>query len=401
MTHKLTIFGSHEPNTIAQINACLEDDRATAGALCADGHLGYAQPVGGVVAYDGCISVSGVGFDIACGNMAVKTDALASDLTEADWQGLAAKIGRTFSFGIGRNNEKSGEALPLDSSLFDKGAHPAWDIPFVNELKRKAANQLGTIGSGNHYIDVFVAESDGHVWIGNHFGSRGLGHNIATHYVKAAGGKDGINVAPAVLPEDSDLGREYLMAMDLAGKYAYAGREWVARSVAHLMGAGILDEVHNHHNFAWREQVNGRPHWVVRKGATPLFPGQRGFVGGSMGDISVILRGAKHRQAGLLNSTVHGSGRVMSRTQAAGKVRWVKGKSTRISEGQVSDSEWRGKLAASGLILVGGGADEMPPVYRPLQSVLDAHAETFIIEEVLRPKIVAMAGANEYDPYKD
>jgi tRNA-splicing ligase RtcB len=167
------------------------------------------------------------------------------------------------------------------------------------------------------------------------------------------------------------------------------------------MGAGILDEIHNHHNFAWREEVNGRPHWVVRKGATPLFPGQRGFVGGSMGDISVILRGAKHRQAGLLNSTVHGSGRVMSRTQAAGKVRWVKGKPTRISEGQVSDSEWRGKLAASGLILVGGGADEMPPVYRPLQSVLDAHAETFIIEEVLRPKIVAMAGANEYDPYKD
>ena len=401
MTDKLTVYGTHEANTIAQMQACLADDRATAGALCADGHLGYAQPVGGVIAYDGAISVSGVGFDIACGNMALKTDVLAADLTEADWQALAAKIGRTFSFGIGRNTPTAGDALPLDTSLFEKDAHPAWDIPFVSELKRKAAGQLGTIGSGNHYIDVFAADSDGHVWIGNHFGSRGLGHAIATHYVKAAGGKDGINVAPAILPEDTDLGREYLIAMDLAGRYAYAGREWVARSVAHLLGAGVLDEVHNHHNFAWRELVNGRPHWVVRKGATPLYPGQRGFVGGSMGDISVILRGAEHPHQGLLHSTIHGSGRVMSRTQAAGKVRWKKGVQTRLSEGAVNDAEWRQKLAAAGLILVGAGADEMPPVYRPLQSVLDAHAGTFIIEEVLRPKIVAMAGAGEFDPYKD
>ena len=121
---------------------------------------------------------------------------------------------------------------------------------------------------------------------------RGLGHKIASHYTKLAGGKNGIDVEPAVLAAESDLGREYLVAMDLAGHYAYAGREWVVHTIVRdFMHAGISDAVHNHHNYAWKLQVGGAEHYVVRKGATPLYPGQRGFVGGSMGDISVILKG--------------------------------------------------------------------------------------------------------------
>src|SRR5207302_7183 len=159
----------------------------------------------------------------------------------------------------------------------------------------------------------------------------------------------------------------------------------------------ILDAVHNHHNFAWKERIGHADHYVVRKGATPLYPGQRGFVGGSMGDISVILKGrAEGMAAGLLNSTIHGAGRVMSRSQAAGKSRWVKGRKVAQGGGLVNEAEWREKLRSGGLILVGAGADEMPPVYRRLREVLAAHADTFDVEEVLHPRIVVMAGAHEH-----
>lgn len=399
----LTIVGDHEDDTIAQMRQCMQDPRATAGVLCADGHYGFNHPVGGSIAYRDAISVSGVGFDIACGNMAIKTNVEARALRQRDWLALADKIRRNFSFGIGRSNEASSATLPLDRSLIDDEAHEAWRIPFLAAFKQKAAAQLGTVGSGNHYIDVFEGR-DGAVWVGNHFGSRGLGHAIATHYMDAAepnGSRKPMQAGPVMLDVTTDLGREYLIAMDLAGRYAYAGREWVARSVVHMLGGEIVDEVHNHHNFAWLEDVKGAPHWVVRKGATPLFPGQRGFVGGSMGDISVILRGVHHGRDGLLNSTIHGAGRVMSRTKAAGKIRWVKGRQTRITSGIVDEAAWRKRLSADGLILIGAGADEMPEVYRPLESVLAHHAGTCDVEDVLKPRIVAMAGADEFDPYKD
>lgn len=405
--NKLTIFGQHDENTINQMMNCLKDERAIAGALCADGHLGYAQPVGGVIAYEGCISVSGVGFDIGCGNMAVKTDRFADDLTEEDWQALANMIASGISFGVGRNNTISQftrDVKPYWDSLKD---HPAWEIPFVNSLKRMAENQLGTVGSGNHYVDVFRADSDGALWIGCHFGSRGLGHKIATHYVQAAGGKDGIDVDPAILQADSDLGREYLLAMELAGLYAYAGREWVMESVAYMLGAQITKRVHNHHNYAWLEEVQGKQCWVVRKGATPLFAGQEGFVGGSLGGISVILEGNGNAPEGLMNSTIHGAGRIMSRTVAAGKTKWVAGpdgkkRPQRVEgTGKVDEAAWRKRIADEGILLIGAGADEMPEVYRQLEEVLEFHKDTFTVKEVLRPKLVAMAGANEFDPYKD
>jgi tRNA-splicing ligase RtcB (3'-phosphate/5'-hydroxy nucleic acid ligase) len=396
---KLTIVGTHDERTIAQMRNCLRDERATAGVLCADGHLGYAQPVGGVIAYRDSISVSGVGFDIACGNYAVRTDLKADDLDAGFMPALAETIASSISFGVGRRNTYAA----VDHPLLEKDAHPGWDIPFVRELKREAANQLGTVGSGNHYVDVFEAERDGAIWVGVHFGSRGLGHKIASYYTKKAGGKNGIDVAPAVLATDSDLGREYLIAMDLAGRYAYAGREWVVHTIVRdFMRAKVTDAVHNHHNYAWKEQVDGVEQYVVRKGATPLYPDQRGFVGGSMGDISVILKGkSEGMPAGLLNSTIHGSGRVMSRTQAAGKSRWVKGRKVSQGGGRVDEEAWRKAMRDKGIILIGAGADEMPPVYRPLRDVLDAHAETFEIQEVLHPRIVVMAGAHEYDPYKD
>lgn len=219
-------------------------------------------------------------------------------------------------------------------------------------MKRKAQNQFGTVGSGNHYVDVFRAESDDSLWVGCHFGSRGLGHTIATHYLKAVGAKDNMDADPAVLNVHTDHGREYLLGMDLAGLYANEARKWVLEQIAGYMGASIVESVSNHHNFAWNEIIDGRSCWVARKGSTPLVPGQKGFVGGSMGDISVILSG-KEMPAGLMASTVHGAGRIISRTKAAGKVKWVRGEDgvkrpERISTGVVDEESERARLKANG-----------------------------------------------------
>jgi tRNA-splicing ligase RtcB len=271
----------------------------------------------------------------------------------------------------------------VDHPLFDS---PLWRDAQVEHLKTMARSQLGTVGSGNHYVDVFRDE-DERVWIGVHFGSRGLGHKTATTYLKAAGGRDGMDVPPAVVDQDSELGRRYLAGMTLAGEYAYAGREWVAHAVATIIGAPAVEEVHNHHNFAWREVHDGRAYWVVRKGATPAFPGQRGFVGGSMADDAVILEGMESEESrSSLYSTVHGAGRVMGRNAA---------------KRTLSRAEMDAWLRRKGVFLVGGDLDEAPLAYRRLDEVLKHHEGTVRILHRLRPVIVVMAGSEIRDPYKD
>ncbi len=363
------------------------------GVLCADSHLGYAHPIGGVVAYKDKISISGVGFDIACGNMACLTDAPATEV-QSRIETIMDDVVREVSFGVGRNNP-----TPVDHELFDD---PAWSISVVKPLKSAARDQLGTVGGGNHYVDIFLDEQ-ARVWVGVHFGSRGLGHKTATAFLKAAGGKDGMNVPPAVVDARSSLGRDYIETMKLAGRYAYAGREYVCRTVAReILGANILDEVHNHHNFAWREKHAGEEWWVVRKGATPAFAGQRGFVGGSMGDNAVIIEGkdsTDSREA--LYSTVHGAGRVMSRTEAAGKVKWRRGRPVRVGRGKISREAMHRWVREKGVCLRGGGCDEAPQAYRRLKDVLKQHEGTIRILHELRPIGVAMAGEDVFDPYKD
>lgn len=390
----IKIIGQHEENTIAQLKNCVEKG-AVRGVLCADGHLGYAQPVGGVVAYKDAISISGVGFDIACGNMAVKLPLKYPEIKDR-LDDIGQKIMGNISFGVGRTNKQPVEAACLEDD-------PAWGHPYVQTLRDLARSQLGTVGSGNHYVDVFYDKEE-HVWIGVHFGSRGLGHKIATHFLEQAGGQDGMMVDPCVIKTDSDIGKEYLTAMHLAGRYAYAGREWVCSEVARIIQGSTeyLDSVHNHHNFAWKETHYGEELFVVRKGATPAFPNQRGFVGGSMGDISVILHGIDTECAREnLYSTVHGAGRLMSRREAAGKTRWRHGRKQQVTRGKVNEPRMREMVAKRGVHLFGGGADEAPEVYRSLQQVLDAHKDSIEIEQVLTPVIVCMAGIHEFDPYKD
>jgi tRNA-splicing ligase RtcB len=374
----LKIFGQHDEATVAQMRNCMAVGNVVAGVICADGHLGYAQPVGGVIAYEKQISISGVGFDIGCGNMAVRLDTPYSAI-EDKVGAIIKDVSRVISFGVGRTNEER-----VEHDLFDDG--DAWKESDMAAYRQKAVTQLGTVGAGNHYVDL-MRDEDGFVWIGVHFGSRGLGHTSATRYLKAAGGKDGMNVPPAVIDEASELGRRYIAAMQLAGRYSYAGREWVIERVRKIIGGAVTDMVHNHHNYAWRERHGDRDLWVVRKGATPAFPGQRGFVGGSMGDDAVIIEGVDSPEAkASMYSSIHGAGRLFGRKEAK----------RRFTRAEMDD--W---LQRRGVTLIGADLDESPMAYRRLPEVLAQHAGSVRVMHTLRPFAVAMAGEGEFDPFKD
>lgn len=416
----MLVLGEHQPNTLEQMNEYAK--KAKRAALMADGHLGYIAPVGSVAAFDEAVSVAGVGFDIACGNCAIRTDIRADAFVReiGPMVQFADEIQNTVSFGIGRKN--NADDAPVDHPLFEDDRWLLLQESVRHALKRKAREQLGTVGSGNHYVDVF-AGSDGWVWVGVHFGSRGLGHTIASGFLALSAGEQwGARVPEhdALLSLKTGMGRDYWNLMELCGEYAYAGREWVTRKVVQMLGGKETFMVHNHHNFAWRETHFGENLIVVRKGATPAWPGQYGFVGGSMGDDAVILRGTnpndyptkgdilevstlssevKLDQVVSLYSTVHGAGRVMSRTQAAGKRNRKTGEQK--TEGLVKQSEMDEWLQKKGVILRGGGLDESPQAYRRLSDVLKSQGSTVQVLTTLRPLIVVMAGADVHDPYKD
>lgn len=466
-----------DAKALAQMEMVMADERVIAGALCADHHLGYSMPIGGVVAYDGAISPSGVGFDIGCGNKAVRTNLQRNDLMGVGagrrWtiNPLMDEIQNRISFGMGRSNPH-----PIDHELFDEYRGPLGELDRLSKryaLSQKARAQLGTVGGGNHYVDV-LADEDGWVWIACHFGSRGLGHTIATGFLNLAAnkpfsahGKE--QEEPTVLPVDSDLGAFYLEAMHLAGAYAYAGRDYVIDQVLGILGVQADLEVHNHHNFAWLE--NGL--WVIRKGATPLTR-EPAFIGGSMGDGAVIVVGRRDSSLGeeslgagastvvdigALGSAPHGAGRVMSRTQAAGKQK----RSTRygctsrdcdffmspqehdkairevdpaerergvpcpaehgpvlrgavnrdvtprlrkfthlekVRDGVVDWPNVQAELRARNIELRGGDADEAPEVYKNLDAVIAAHSNIEVLHRLV-PLGVVMASAGVFDPYKD
>lgn len=426
---RVEIYGEADERTVAQIERCLDAEDGARGVLCADNHLGYSQPIGGAVAYRDHISPSGVGYDIGCGNKAVRTDLLAADIEVA---AVMDEINQRISFGMGRVNDE-----PVDHPVFDA----IREAPFApqRQLLDLAVKQLGTVGAGNHYVDLFEAE-DGYLWIGVHFGSRGFGHKTASGFLALAEGKkfgehasEGeMDSPPIVFPIDSELGQAYIEAMTLAGEYAHAGRDVVVDKVLEILGTTAQESVHNHHNYAWREEHDGEEWWVVRKGCTPAFPGQQGFVGATMGETSVILEGTEAGRAAMF-STVHGAGRAMSRTQAAGRSRrrwaccnrecdWTQGKGQhkpddgkcpecgydklakrliQLEAGRIDFPTVQAELEAKGIELRGGAADEAPMAYKRLDEVLAAQGDTIRVLHRLRPIGVAMAGRDTFDPFKD
>jgi tRNA-splicing ligase RtcB len=427
-------FGAVDKRSLEQLERCMAAGDAEYGVLCADHHPGYSQPIGGAVAYEGYVSPSGVGFDIGCGNKAVETALTRAELDAIGGvESIMREITKRISFGMGVPARER-----VDHPVLEKIR--AAEFAPQRKLAGLAESQLGTVGSGNHYVNL-MEDEQGHIWVGVHFGSRGFGHKTASGFLALAQGLafDGrategeMDSPPVLLELDTELGESYIAAMELAGEYAYAGRDVVVDKVLEILSAEPLHEVHNHHNFAWREEHGGRSYWVIRKGCTPARPGQEGFVGGSMGDESVILEGVESADAEeALYSTVHGAGRIMSRTQAAGRVRrrkrwacthrdcdrifespnatcpehpgsrmmktWVE---EQIKPGVIDWPAVQARLREQGIVLVGGGADEAPEVYKRLPEVLDAHAGSIRVKHTLRPLGVAMAGRDIYDPYKD
>lgn len=403
----MQVFGQHEKQTLAQLERVAE--RADHAALMADGHLGYVMPIGGVAAYRNQVSVAGVGFDIACGNAAIRTDLRVGDLgggasggherVRQRLEGIADEIQHELAFGVGGVNRS--QDAPSDHPLFEDAAWGAVPRRHRARLRDKARKQLGSVGSGNHYVDVFADERD-RIWVGVHFGSRGFGHTVASSFLAIGQGAEWgkrVPEAEVILDLDAPAGHDYWALMKLAGRYAYAGREWAVRKAVEIVGGREVELVHNHHNFAWEEEHFGRTYVVVRKGATPAFPGQKGFVGGSMGDDAVILEGAVAEtadpdtaalQARALYSTVHGAGRVMSRTAALGKRHRRTGKV--LKRGKVSRAMMLEWVEGRGVVLRGGAPDESPHVYRRLPDVLAAQGDTVTVLHTLRPLVVVMAG---------
>jgi tRNA-splicing ligase RtcB len=401
----VTVFGREiiDEKSIAQIENCIsENDIAV---LTADAHYGYGHPIGGAVAYKDKVSLSGVGFDIACGNKAVKTDIIADEINISI---AMDEIFKRISFGVGRVNDE-----PVEHEVFNKIANAEFEPQ--RKLLQLAKSQLGTVGSGNHYIDLFRGE-DGYLWIGVHFGSRGFGHKTAMGFIAMSQGlsfedkanEGGMDKPPVLFDTTSYVGQAYLSAMHLAGDYAYAGRDIVVNKVLEILdNPRVTFEVHNHHNFAWKENHYGNDYWVVRKGCTPAFPGQLGFIGANMLDTSVIIEGIdSDLSKSTLYSTVHGAGRIMSRTEAAGKKKWIKDENgikrpTIIAKGKVDFDAIKEQMKTKKIELRGAGADEAPECYKNLEDVLGYMGNTIRILHKLCPIGVAMAGSETFDPYKD
>ncbi|GAA4313515.1 RtcB family protein [Nibribacter koreensis] len=402
--NNITVFGEEiiDQSAIEQIKRCVSEEDI--GVLTADAHYGYAHPIGGAVAYKNKVSLSGVGFDIGCGNKAVKTNVLASDVNIAR---IMDEIVDQIGFGVGRPNPKR-----VDHPVLEHIQNA--DFKPQREMIKMASAQLGTVGSGNHFIDLFEDEK-GYLWIGVHFGSRGFGHKTASGFIAMSQGlsffdraKEGPMDGPPILFDiHSGLGQDYIAAMGLAGEYAYAGRDVVVEKLLEILGAQSTEIIHNHHNFAWFEKHQGEEYWVVRKGCTPAFPGQKGFIGANMHDNSVIIEGVESELSirGLY-STVHGAGRVMSRRAAAGKTKWIRDRrgvkrKTVISPGLIDFDEVQMRMKARKIELRGAGADEAPEAYKKLEDVLQHQGNTIKILHTLRPLGVAMASDEIFDPYKD
>lgn len=402
----LTIFGKEiiDEKAIKQMENCLLD--GDIGVMTPDSHYGYSHPVGGAIAYKNKISLSGVGSDVACGNKAVRTNIFVNDIF-FELPKIMDEIFRRISFGMGRPNNEQ-----VDHKVFDsiRNAHFEGQRKFLELAKQ----QLGTVGGGNHFIDLFEDE-DGFLWIGVHFGSRGFGYKTAEGFTAMSKGltfsdrcaQGSSDTKPILLDMDQYLGQAYFEAMSLAGEFAYAGRDVVVDKVLEILGNPLVTKaVHNHHNFSWKENHFGEEYNVVRKGCTSAFPGQLGFIGANMYDNSVIVEGIESESSKqALYSTVHGAGRIMSRTQAVGKAKWIKGedgkkRKTIIAKGSVDFDLVKSKMKFANIELRGAGADEAPECYKKLTDVLGYMKDNVRILHTLKPIGVCMAG-DSTDPYKD
>jgi len=376
-----------EPGALRQMENACRLPVAVAGALMPDAHQGYGLPIGGVLATDGAVIPYAVGVDIACRMKMTVLDLPPSSLDTAS-SALARAIERETRFGVGAEFSDRRHRPVMDRD---------WGVTVVTRrLKDKAWAQLGTSGSGNHFVEFGVlelVETVGGLQPGTylalltHSGSRGSGAAVAQHYSKVA--RDLHPELPhelghlAWLGLSSEAGAEYWAAMELMGAYAAANHELIHRHVARALGAGVRLDIENHHNFAWRERhvlADGSERDVIvhRKGATPAGLGVLGIIPGSMAAPGYVVRGKGEPAS--LRSASHGAGRRMSRTRARQEFTWT---------------EARRLLDARGVTLLSAGLDEAPMAYKDIGAVMAAQAS--LVEAVARfdPRLVKMAPAGE------
>ncbi|BDD07618.1 RNA-splicing ligase RtcB [Fulvitalea axinellae] len=361
-----------------QINVASRLPVARASALMPDAHAGYGLPIGGVLATENAVIPYGVGVDIGC-RMALSVFEAPDSYLERHRSPLKKALLDSTFFGMGQRCPK-----PMDHEVMHDPAFT--DTPLLRHLKDKAYKQLGTSGSGNHFVDIGALQlHDGnplnlpagkYLGLLSHSGSRGMGASIAKYYTDLALRECRLPAEArylAWLAMDTDPGREYWKAMNLAGDYAKACHDQIHMRMAKAIGMKPLATVENHHNFAWKTKVDGKEMIVHRKGATPAAKGELGIIPGSMTAPAYLVEGRGNRKS--LFSASHGAGRLLSRKAAS--------EATTMHE-------LRKSLRKQGVSLIGGGTDEAPLAYKPIADVMDAQQDLVDIFGIFEPKIVRM-----------
>ena len=348
-----------------------------------DAHIGYGLPIGGVLALEGAICPYAVGVDIACRMKLSVLDLPLEVLSnEKRRRELSTSLEKGTVFGTGKAWSPKQNHAVLDQD---------WSVSKITrQNKDKAWKQLGTSGSGNHFVEfglLTVTEDDKemnlkpgeYVALLSHSGSRGTGHSVCSTYSaiarKSLPKKYAHYGRLAWLEMDSEAGQEYWAAMNLMGDYASANHAVIHRNVIKLAGANVIGGVENHHNFAWKETHGGREVIVHRKGATPAGAGVLGVIPGSMATPAYVVRGKGNDAS--LHSASHGAGRVMSRKKAKSMFRL---------------NAVRNDLKKKGIEILSAGSDEVPMVYKDIEDVMNA--QTDLVEKIARfdPKVVKMCG---------
>jgi tRNA-splicing ligase RtcB (3'-phosphate/5'-hydroxy nucleic acid ligase) len=378
------VFGQEhiEEGAMHQMYTAAKLPVAVAGALMPDAHSGYGLPIGGVLATENAVIPYGVGVDIGCRMCLSIFDIDPKDLVQKESY-FAREINEATLFGSGAQFDRAADHGVMDDKAF-------YESPLLKNLHGRAWKQLGSSGSGNHFVEfgtVEITEKDeilgidagNYVGLLSHSGSRGLGANIANHYTKIAKQKrrlPGEASNLAWLNLDEEEGMEYWIAMNLAGDYASACHHIIHAKIAKQLGRKPMTMVENHHNFAWKEKWEGKEVIVHRKGATPAGKDVLAIIPGSMTAAGYIVKGKGENAS--VNSASHGAGRKMSRTKAMASV---------------TDKQLKDELKKHGVKLMGGGLDESPFAYKDIELVMKSQQQLVEVVGKFTPKIVKMDGA--------
>ena len=381
---QFNVFGAEhiEQGAFNQMYQAAKLPVAVAGALMPDAHHGYGLPIGGVLAVENAVIPYAVGVDIGCRMCLSIFDIDPTSLLQRE-SFFTRELNEATLFGGGRQFEKTTSHEVLDRNEFN-------DISILKPLQGRAAKQLGSSGSGNHFVEFGIVEIDEadtvlgiapgkYLGLLSHSGSRALGATIANHYTKIAKQKrrlPGEANNLAWLSLDEQEGIEYWLAMNLAGDYASACHHVIHAKIAKQLGRKPVKMVENHHNFAWKEILEGKEVIVHRKGATPAGKDMLGIIPGSMTAPGFIVKGKA--EIASLNSASHGAGRKLSRTAAFGSV---------------TQEALKAELIKHGVKLIGGGLDEAPFAYKDIHAVMQSQKALVDIVGKFIPKIVKMDGA--------